>query len=150
MEGPSITVKERYGQNSKMLPRQQVMFLAYVSCKLLATSLAHSGSKASIIALPTGPHSKRGIVITTDSLLFWIQMSEQNSLLCGGELHDNLPHSQPTFLHIIIPSWQLTVSMHQISSLICNQHKKLMVKTTILFLLCTRSNLRMVRPSGRW
>ena len=49
---------------------------------------------------------------TTDSLLFQIQMSEHNSLLCGGELHDN-PHSQPTFLHIIIPSWQLTVSMHQ-------------------------------------
>ena len=81
-------------------------------------------------------HCKRGILITTDSLLFWIQMSEQNSLLCGGELHDNLPHSQPTFLHILIPSWQLTVSMHQISSLICNQHNKLMVKTTILFLLC--------------
>ena len=60
-------------------------------------------------------HCKRGIVITTDSLLFWIQMSEQNSLLCGGELHDNLPHSQSTFLHTIIPSWQLTVSMHQIN-----------------------------------
>ena len=26
----------------------------------------------------------------TDSLLFQIQMSEHNSLLCGGELHDNL------------------------------------------------------------
>ena len=25
----------------------------------------------------------------SDSLLFWIQMSEQNSLLCGGELPDN-------------------------------------------------------------
>ena len=33
---------------------------------------------------------KKGIVITTDSLLFQIQMSEHNSLLCGGELHDNL------------------------------------------------------------
>ena len=31
---------------------------------------------------------------------------------------------QPTFLHIIIPSWQLTVSMHQIGSLICNEHDK--------------------------
>ena len=36
-----------------------------------------------------------------------------------------------------IPSCQLTVSMHQIGSLICNQHSKLMVKMTILFLLCT-------------
>ena len=35
-------------------------------------------------------HCKKGIVITTDSLLFQIQMSEHNSLLCGGELHDNL------------------------------------------------------------
>ena len=31
-----------------------------------------------------------GIVIMTDSLLFQIQVSEHNSLLCGGELHDNL------------------------------------------------------------
>ena len=48
----------------------------------------------------------------------------------------SFPHSQPTFLHIIIPYWQLTVSMHQIGSFICNEHKKLMVKMTILFLLC--------------
>ena len=75
---------------------------------------------------------KKGIVITTDSLLFQIQMNEHNSLLCGGELH---PHSQPTFLHIIIPSWQLIVSMQQIGSLICNEHDKLMVKMTILLLL---------------
>ena len=34
-------------------------------------------------------HCKKGIVIMTDSLLFQIQMSEHNSLLCG-ELHDNL------------------------------------------------------------
>jgi len=40
------------------------------------------------------------------------------------------------FPPIIIPSWQLTVSMHQIGSLICDQHDKLMVKMTILFLLC--------------
>ena len=33
-------------------------------------------------------HCKRGIVITTECL-FQIQMSEQNTLLCGGELHDN-------------------------------------------------------------
>ena len=33
---------------------------------------------------------KKGIVITTDSLLYQIQMSEHNSLPCGGELHDNL------------------------------------------------------------
>ena len=42
---------------------------------------------------------------------------------------------QPTFLHIIIPSWQLTASMHQIGSLICNEHDKLAVKMTILFLI---------------
>ena len=35
-------------------------------------------------------HCKEGIVITTDSLLFQIQMSEHNSLLCGGELYDTL------------------------------------------------------------
>ena len=35
-----------------------------------------------------------------------------------------MTHSQPTFLHIIIPSWQLTVSVHQIGSLICNKHDK--------------------------
>ena len=46
------------------------------------------------------------------------------------------PHSQPTFLHILIPSWQLAVSMHQIGSLIRNKHDKLIVKMTILFLLC--------------
>jgi len=48
----------------------------------------------------------------------------------------SFPHSQSTFLHIFIPSCQLTVSMHQIGSLICNQHNKLMAKMTILFLLC--------------
>ena len=94
--------------------------------------VGHIDSTVPILSM----RSKLGIVITTDSLLLQIQMSEQNSLLCGGELHDNLPHSQPTFLHILIPSWQLTVSMHQISSLICNQHNKLMVEMTILFLLC--------------
>ena len=47
----------------------------------------------------------------------------------------SFPHSQPTFLHFIIPSWQLTVPMHQIGSLICNEHDKFMVKMTILFLL---------------
>ena len=35
-------------------------------------------------------HCKRGIVITTECLLFQIQMSEQNTLLCGGQLPDNL------------------------------------------------------------
>ena len=55
----------------------------------------------------TPPVVKKGIVIMTDSLLFQIQMSE--------ELHDSLfPYFQPTFLHIIILSWQFTVSMHQI------------------------------------
>ena len=54
------------------------------------------------------------------------------------QIHENLflMHSQPTFLHIIIPSWQLTASMHQIGSLICNEHDKLAVKMTILFLIC--------------
>ena len=37
-------------------------------------------------------HGKKGVVITTDSLLSQIQMSEHNSLLCGGELHDNFYH----------------------------------------------------------
>ena len=77
-------------------------------------------------------HCKKGIVITTDSLLSQIQMSEHKSLLCGEQ---SFPHSQPTFLHIIIPSWQLTVPMHQIGSLICNEYDKFMVKMTILFLL---------------
>ena len=66
---------------------------------------------------------KKGIVITTDSLLLKIQMSEHNSLLCGGEVHDNLPHSQPTFL---------AINCVHASSL-----DKLMVKMTILFLLWT-------------
>ena len=39
---------------------------------------------------PCAIHCKEGIVITTDSLLFQIQMSEHNSLPCGGKLHDNL------------------------------------------------------------
>ena len=34
-------------------------------------------------------HCKKGIIITTGSLSFQIQMSEHNSLPCG-ELHDNL------------------------------------------------------------
>ena len=61
-------------------------------------------------------------------MLLQIQMSEHNSLLCGG-----FPHSQPTFLHILIPSWQLAMSLHQIGSLIYDKHDKLMVKMTILF-----------------
>ena len=36
------------------------------------------------------PQTKTPIVVTTDSLLFQIQMSEHNLLPCGGELHDNL------------------------------------------------------------
>ena len=39
-----------------------------------------------------------------------------------------------------ISSWQLAVSMHQIGSLICNQHYKLMVKMTILLILCAVVN----------
>ena len=35
-------------------------------------------------------HCKRGIVVTNECLLFQIQMSEQNTLLGGGELQDNL------------------------------------------------------------
>ena len=52
-------------------------------------------------------------------------------------------HFQPTLLHIIIPPWQLTVSMHQIGSLLYNQHDKLMVKMTILFLLYSISIVAM-------
>ena len=48
------------------------------------------------------------------------QMSEHNSLLTFSTLS------------YFIPSWQLTVSMHEISSLICNES---IVKMTILFLL---------------
>ena len=48
----------------------------------------------------------------------------------------SFPPSQPTFLHIIIPSWQLDVSMIKLTgSLICNEQDKLMVKMTILFWL---------------
>ena len=72
----------------------------------------------------------------TDSLLLQIQTSEHNSLLCGGELHDNFSSFSANFPHITMPSRQLTVSMHQIGSLIGNKHDKLMVKMTILFLLC--------------
>ena len=58
-------------------------------------------------------------------------MSEHNSLLCGGELHDSL------FLILSQLScttpWQLYVSIHQVGLLICNKHDKLMVKMTILF-----------------
>ena len=71
----------------------------------------------------------------TDSLLLQIQMSEHNSLLCGGELYMTIFSSfSANFPHITMPSRQLTVSMHQIGSLIGNKHDKLMVKITILFL----------------
>ena len=73
-------------------------------------------------------YCKKGIVITTDSLLFQIQMSEQKQKKTTWQ---SFPHAH---LHIIIPSWQLTLSMHQIGSLICNQPDKLMVRMTILFL----------------
>ena len=80
------------------------------------------------IWLPTDIHSfdkytvKEGIVITTDSLLF--QTSEYNSLLCGGELHDNLLLilSQRSST-LSLPLCQLTVSMHPTGSLI-NKHDK--------------------------
>ena len=55
------------------------------------------------------------------------------------QIHENLflMHSQPTFLHIIIPSWQLTASMHQIGSLICNKllnkHDKLITSQKMEF-----------------
>ena len=51
-------------------------------------------------------YCKKGIVIATDSLLFQIQMSEHNSLLYMWRrtTWQSFPHSQPTFLHIIIPS----------------------------------------------
>ena len=71
----------------------------------------------------------------TDSLLFQIQMSEHNSLPCGGELHDtSFPHAFsanfPPHYHTI-----LVISCVHAGSLICNKHDKLMVKMTILFLL---------------
>ena len=42
-------------------------------------------------------------------------------------------------------SWQLTVSMHQIGSLICNMHHKLMVKMIILFVLCNGITFYIVK-----
>ena len=80
-------------------------------------------------------HAK-DIVITTDSFFFrfrWV------STIHYYVEENYMTHSQPNFINIIIPSWQLTVSMHLISSLICNEHDKLMAKMTILFLLygCT-------------
>ena len=40
----------------------------------------------------------------------------------------------PPYYHSILA---INFGMHQIGSLICSQHDKLMVKMTILFLLCT-------------
>ena len=56
--------------------------------------------------------------LTTDSLLFLIQMSEHNSLLCGGELYMtifssfsvNFPHSNDTILAINCPCIKLVHS----------------------------------------
>ena len=72
--------------------------------------------------------------MTTDSLLFLIQMSEHNSSLSYVENYMTIFSS---FSANFPPhyTWQLTASMHQIGSLICNEHDKLMVKMTILFLL---------------
>ena len=56
-------------------------------------------------------------------------MSEHNSLLFGGELHDyfsSFSANFPSHYHTI--SAISTVSMHQIGSLICNEHDKLMVR----------------------
>ena len=74
----------------------------------------------------------------TNCLVFRIQMSETKIITMWRiTTCQSFPHSQSTLLHIFIPSCQLTVSMHQIGSLICNQHNKLMAKMTILFLLCS-------------
>jgi len=71
-------------------------------------------------------------------------MSEHNSLLCGGQLYDN---------HFLIlsqlSSWQLTVHMHQIGSLICNKDNKL-IKMTILFVLCEARGLALVSSSATY
>ena len=56
--------------------------------ELITTITPHALISYSTILCHT-LHCKRGIVITTECLLFQIQMSEQNTLLCG-ELHDNL------------------------------------------------------------
>ena len=84
----------------------------------------------------------------TNSLLFQIQMSEQSPLLCGGEAHDNL------FLilsklssTLIIPSCQLSVSMHQIDSLICNQLNNLMSKLQFCF-CCVVGHLKEATKEG--
>ena len=70
----------------------------------------------------------------TNCLLFRIQMSEQNHYYVEDNYMSIFSSFSVNFPPHFIPSCQLTVSMHQIGSLICNQHNKLMVKMTILFL----------------
>ena len=102
-------------------------------------------------AVYEGLHCKEGIVITADSLLFQIQMSEHNSLPCGEELHDNL------FLTLS----QLSSTLHTILAISCVhasnwfthlQQTQQMVKVTILFLLCRCLNQssQNATPSKLW
>jgi len=86
--------------------------------------------------MPTLIYCKRGIVITTDSLLFHVEMSEHksDSLLCGGELAtwqsiSSFPVNFPPHYHTI-----LAISCVHASNCYI-EHDKLMVKMTILFLL---------------
>ena len=53
--------------------------------------LFHAEKSDKLFELSTN-YCIKGIVIATDSSLFQIEMSEHNnySLLCGGELYDNL------------------------------------------------------------
>ena len=78
-----------------------------------------------------------------------IQMGEHNSLPCGRELHDNIFHILSTL------SLAINCVLHQIGSLICSEHDKLMVKKkkTIRFLHIQDSwPMRLLPPnsSGAW
>ena len=79
---------------------------------------------------------KRNCHYNWQFVFFQIQVSEHNSLLCGGELHDTFSAKFDQRYHTILA---INCVMHQISSLIWNEHDKLMAKMTILFLLygCT-------------
>ena len=113
-----------------------------------ASSKCSVGSHCTLRGQWLGVHSALGVTHPFDTRpLFhmWTKIflglcGPPDQSFCHGDqnFYDRpLFHTQTAiFLHqIIIPSWQLTVSMHEIGSLICNQHDKLMVKMTILFLL---------------
>ena len=89
-------------------------------------------------------HCKKGIVIMTDTLLFHADSGERTRVVTMVE--ERHMRYFPSFLAnfpsiLIISSWQLIVPMHQIGSLICNPHNKLVVKMTIFFYYKLRTTL---------